>query len=380
MIDLTDLDTGLRSMETRLDVNELIARNDAIRSMMDSSDYWVRRGDDASMIASELTRNQKLLDDYTGLKNDIAGLHDYTELMNDDELTDDDRNCLIAEHDRLMNALNAMRLDIAVSGIDYADRDAIITIHAGSGGTESENWCWMLSRMYMRYAETNDYNSDIDDVAYGDGGAGYDLLRSISIRISKQKNHHYDGMYSFPFALFSREAGRQKLIRISPFDKNHRRQTSVCSVDVIPVLDEHITSIKDIIIDPKDLKTDVFCASGPGGQCVNTTYSAVRLTHIPTGIVVSQQDERDQHRNREKAMLILKTRLLLLKQQEQKEKLKSLGNDVGTTMGGTIRNYVLYPYEQVKDTRTGCVATNVDIMLETGEGLDDFLRAELFVL
>ena len=119
MIDLTDLDAGLRSMSTRLDVNELIARNDAIRSMMDSSDYWVRRGDDASMIASELTRNQKLLDDYTGLKNDIAGLHDYTELMNDDELTDDDRNYLIAEHDRLMNALNAMRLDIAVSGIDY---------------------------------------------------------------------------------------------------------------------------------------------------------------------------------------------------------------------------------------------------------------------
>lgn len=99
MIDLTDLDAGLRSMSTRLDVNELIARNDAIRSMMDSSDYWVRRGDDASMIASELTRNQKLLDDYTGLKNDIAGLHDYTELMNDDELTDDDRNYLIAEHD-----------------------------------------------------------------------------------------------------------------------------------------------------------------------------------------------------------------------------------------------------------------------------------------
>lgn len=104
----------------------------------------------------------------------------------------------------------------------------------------------------------------------------------------------------------------------------------MCSVDVIPVLDEHVASIKDIIIYLKDLKTDVFCASGPGGQCVNTTYSAVRLTHIPTGIVVSQQDERDQHRNREKAMLVLKTRLLLLKQQEQKEKLKSLGNDAGT--------------------------------------------------
>lgn len=112
---------------------------------------------------------------------------------------------------------------------------------------------------------------------------------------------------------------------------------------------------------------------------MNATYSAVRLTHIPTGIVVSQQDERDKHRNREKAMLVLKTRLLLLKQQEQKEKLKSLGNDVGTAMGGAIRNYVLYPYEQVKDSRTGCVATNVNIMLETGEGLDDFLRAELFV-
>lgn len=259
MIDLTDLDAGLRSMETKLDVNELIARNDTIRSMMDSSDYWVRCGDDASMIASELTRNQKLLDDYIGLKNDITGLHDYTELMNDDELTDDDRNYLISEHDRLMNALNAMRLDIAVNSIDYADRDAIITIHAGSGGTESENWCWMLSRMYMRYAETNDYNSDIDDVAYG--GAGYDSLRSISIPISKRKNHHYDGMHSFPFALFSREAGRQELIRISPFDKNHSRQTSVCSVDVVPVLDEHVASIKDIIIDPKDLKTDVFCAS-----------------------------------------------------------------------------------------------------------------------
>ncbi len=239
-------------------------------------------------------------------------------------------------------------------------RNAILTIHPGAGGTESQDWAQMLFRMYLRFAERKGFKTEVIDFQPGEEAG----LKSATIRI--------EGDYAF--GLLSQESGVHRLVRISPFDANKRRHTSFAAVFVYPEIDEDI----EIEINPEDLRIDTYRASGKGGQHVNRTDSAVRITHIPTGIVVQCQNERSQHQNKARAMKLLKARLYELEKKKKLEKIEKL-EDMKSEIawGNQIRSYVLHPYKMVKDLRTRMETGDVDRVLD-GD-LDDFIRASLLL-
>ena len=237
-------------------------------------------------------------------------------------------------------------------------RNAILTIHPGAGGTESQDWASMLMRMYLRYAERKGFKTEILDMQPGEEAG----LKSATIRI--------EGDYVF--GNLSQETGVHRLVRISPFDANKRRHTSFVAVFVYPEVDEDI----EIAINPDELRTDTYRSGGKGGQHVNTTDSAVRITHIPTGIVVQCQNERSQHKNKAAAMKVLKARLYELERKRKLEKVELL-EDAKTDIawGNQIRSYVLHPYKMIKDTRTRLETGDTDKVLD-GD-LDEFIKASL---
>ncbi|MCX7973611.1 MAG: peptide chain release factor 2 [Candidatus Aminicenantes bacterium] len=237
-------------------------------------------------------------------------------------------------------------------------RNAILTIHPGAGGTESQDWAQMLLRMYLRYAERKGYKAEILDLMAGEEAG----IKSATVRI--------EGDYAF--GRLSQESGVHRLVRISPFDANKRRHTSFAAIFVYPEVEEDI----EIEINPEDLRIETFRASGHGGQHVNVTDSAVRITHIPTGIVVQCQNERSQHKNKAMAMKILRARLYeheKKKQLEKWEKIEESKTDIA--WGNQIRSYVLHPYKLIKDLRTKVETSDVDRILD-GD-LDDFIKASL---
>ncbi|MGB8952412.1 MAG: peptide chain release factor 2 [Candidatus Aminicenantales bacterium] len=239
-------------------------------------------------------------------------------------------------------------------------RNAIMTIHPGAGGTESQDWAQMLLRMYLRYAERKGYTTEILDHLPGEEAG----LKSVTVRI--------EGDYAYGH--LSQESGVHRLVRISPFDANKRRHTSFAAVFVFPEVDEDIA----VKINPDDLRIDTFRSSGKGGQHVNVTDSAVRITHIPTGIVVQCQNERSQHKNKAAAMKVLMARLYEMekkKKMEKKEKMENAKTDIA--WGNQIRSYVLHPYRMVKDLRTKMEAGDVDRILDGN--LDEFIKAGLFL-
>lgn len=242
---------------------------------------------------------------------------------------------------------------------DEDPRPCFLTVQAGSGGTEAQDWAAMLLRMYTRWAEQRGYTVEVLDDSPGEEAG----LRWATIKIKGNR---------FPYGWLKGENGVHRLVRISPFDSSSRRHTSFASVSIIPDLEETI----DVVIQEKDLKIDTYRASGAGGQHVNKTDSAVRITHIPTGIVVQCQVDRSQHRNRAMAMSMLKARLYALEKQKQQEVEASHRKDeAGITWGQQIRSYVLQPYQMVKDLRTQVQVGNPQAVLD-GE-LDDFLLASL---
>jgi len=237
-------------------------------------------------------------------------------------------------------------------------RNALFTIHPGAGGTESQDWAQMLLRMYLRYAERKGYKAEILDSMPGEEAG----LKSVTVQVS--------GDYAFGH--LSQESGVHRLVRISPFDSNKRRHTSFAAVFVFPEVEEDI----EVAIAPDDLKIDTFRAGGKGGQHVNVTDSAVRITHLPTGIVVQCQNERSQHKNKASAMKVLKARLYELekkKQMEKLEKMEEAKSDIA--WGNQIRSYVLHPYRLIKDLRTRVETGDVDRVLD-GD-LDPFIKASL---
>ena len=268
---------------------------------------------------------------------------------------------IVAEAEAALIALKAEvaehELETLLSGEADAN-DAFLQINAGAGGTESQDWARMLMRMYVRWAERRGYSVDILDEHAGEEAG----IKSATLEI---KGHNAYGW-------LKTESGVHRLVRISPFDSNARRHTSFASVWVYPVVDDEI----DIQVNESDCKIDTYRASGAGGQHINTTDSAVRITHIPTGIVVACQSERSQHKNRSTAWKMLKARLYELELQKQQEKIDAANakkTDIG--WGHQIRSYVLQPYQLVKDLRTGTTSTSPDVVLDGG--LDDFIQASL---
>ncbi|MCX6539922.1 MAG: peptide chain release factor 2 [Acidobacteria bacterium] len=245
-----------------------------------------------------------------------------------------------------------------ILGGEHDRANAIVTIHPGAGGTESQDWADMLLRMYLRWTERRGFKREVVDYQPGDEAG----LKSATLMITGE----------YAYGLMLSEAGVHRLVRISPFDQAARRHTSFASVYVWPELENDV----EIVVDEKDIRIDTFCASGPGGQGVNTTYSAVRITHLPTNVVVSCQNERSQIRNRDAAMKVLKSRLFDMKIKEQQARLEKLGGEKkDIAFGSQIRSYVLHPYQMIKDHRTKEQVGDVNRVLD-GD-IDGFIKSYL---
>ena len=269
-----------------------------------------------------------------------------------------------AVEDELLRALDELQVDVEAAEIkkmlggEHDRRNAIVTIHPGAGGTESADWAEMLLRMYLRWTERRGFKREVIDLQPGDEAG----IKSATMTVGGE----------YAYGLLLAEAGVHRLVRMSPFDPAARRHTSFASVFVWPELPDDI----EIVIEDKDLRVDTYRSSGAGGQHVNVTDSAVRITHLPTGIVVSCQNERSQHRNRDAAMKVLKARLFDLRMKEQQAKLDQLGGEKkDIAFGSQIRSYVLHPYRMVKDHRTKEEAGDVDRVLD-GD-LDAFIKVYL---
>lgn len=250
---------------------------------------------------------------------------------------------------------------VAFLGEEFDDKNAIFEIHAGAGGTESQDWAQMLLRMYLRYFDKKGFKYELIDEQPGEEVG----IKSVSYIVK--------GGYAYGY--LKSEKGVHRLVRLSPFDANNRRHTSFAAVEVIPEFDNDI----DINIDDSDIRVDVYRSSGAGGQGVNTTDSAVRITHIPTGIVVTCQNERSQIKNKEIALQVLRSKLYALKQKENQDKINSIkSSNSNIEFGSQIRSYVLHPYSMVKDHRTGYETSNVDKVLNgyIDEFVDSYLRKE----
>ena len=258
----------------------------------------------------------------------------------------------------LRRQLADLETRVLLSG-PYDSRDAVVTVHAGAGGTDSQDWAEMLVRMLLRWTEQRGYKVDIHDEQEGDEAG----LRSATFTVHGPRS----------YGLLHSEQGVHRLVRISPFDSQSRRHTAFASIDVVPVMDE---AESEVTIPEEDLRVDVFRSSGPGGQGVNTTDSAVRLTHLPTGLVVACQNERSQLQNKATAMTVLKAKLAELERQKRQEQLAAVrGEQREVAWGSQIRSYVLHPYQMVKDHRTGAESGNTGAVLDGA--IDDFIEAYL---
>jgi len=303
-----------------------------------------------------LAENRKTVENWRSIEKRLA---DITELLS---LAEEEKDTALAgeiptEVEQAAQRLEEMEFELAFSG-QYDDRNAILSIHAGAGGTESQDWANMLLRMYLRWAERKLYKAEILDISPGEEAG----IKSVVLNI--RGDHAYGFLKS--------EHGVHRLVRLSPFDADHARHTSFALVEVIPEAESNV----DVKILPEDVKVEVFRSSGPGGQHMQKSSTAVRLTHIPSGIVVASQSERSQLQNKSIAFKILEARLFeqeLKKQAEEKAKLK--GKHIEAEWGNQIRSYVLHPYKMVKDHRTDYQSGNPESVLD-GE-LDDFITVFL---
>lgn len=311
--------------------------------------FW----DDASH-AQSVSKQASVLRDTIAEYDEAAALLDDAraafDLASEDELFAEEASAALDKLDELLDALEISSW--------FSERfdggDAILTVNPGSGGLEAQDWTDMLYRMYVRYAEKKDWKVTVLDVIPGEGIG----LDKATIQIEGRN----------AFGMLKSESGVHRLVRISPTDDKKRRHTTFAGVEVLPVLPDDI----EVDLNPADVRVDVYRSSGPGGQCVNTTDSAVRLTHIPTNIVVTCQNEKSQLQNKEAAFRVLKAKLYEREEQKRQEELAELrGDRMDNTFGSQIRNYVLYPYQMVKDVRSGIETGNVDAVLD-GE-LDEFV-------
>jgi peptide chain release factor 2 len=320
---------------------------------MQSPDFWANTLE-AKKTTKEVAEKREKLDHLHSLEKKFKGLVEWFEIS---EEGTEEWTILESDIEDFRKELRAFEVETLLSG-PYDHSNAIIELHPGAGGTESQDWCDMLYRMYTRYAQKKRFKIEVLDYQAGEEAG----IKSVSILIK--------GPYAYGY--LKAERGVHRLVRISPFDSNARRHTSFASLDVMPEIDEDI----DIEIKDEDLKIDVYRSGGAGGQSVNTTDSAVRITHLPTNIVVTCQNERSQLKNKAQAMNYLKAKLMAEEVRKQEETLRNIkGEQKDIAWGSQIRSYVFHPYQMVKDHRTNFEVSQVDLVMD-GD-IDGFINAYL---
>ena len=315
-----------------------------LEKMMEEPTFW-NDAEKAAKITTELKNTKDTVKKITDLAQEYDDIGMMIELAyeEDDEETTAEVGRML---ERFADELETLRMSTLLNG-EFDDKNAIVTLHSGAGGTESCDWCEMLYRMYTRWAAAKGYTVDVLDLQDGDEAG----IKSVTMQINGLNAYGY----------MRSEHGIHRLVRISPFNAQAKRQTSFVSCDVMPDIEEDL----DIEIPDDDIRIDVFRSSGAGGQKVNKTSSAIRITHYPTGIVVQCQNERSQYQNKDKAMQMLKAKLFILKQQENAEKAGAIRGEVADiAWGSQIRSYVLQPYTMVKDHRTGVETANAGAVLD----------------
>ncbi|MBP2476609.1 peptide chain release factor 2 [Crossiella equi] len=350
--DLKDLSATLGSVEAVMGLDALRAEVAELEEQVAQPDLWNDQ-ERAQKVTSKLSHKKGELKRVTELRSrldDLGVLYELAEEEGDDSsLADAD-----AERADLREAISSLEVRTLLSG-EYDEREALVSVRAEAGGVDAADFAEMLMRMYLRWAERHGYPTDVFDVSHAEEAG----IKSATFRVKSP----------FAYGTLSVEQGTHRLVRISPFDNQGRRQTSFAAVEVVPVVEQS----DHVEIDEKDLRIDVYRSSGPGGQGVNTTDSAVRITHIPTGIVVSCQNERSQLQNKATAMGVLQAKLLEKRRQEEKAKIDALKGDSGGSWGNQMRSYVLHPYQMVKDLRTEHEVGNPSAVLD-GD-IDGFLEA-----
>jgi peptide chain release factor 2 len=349
---LTDLRATMESVRQVTDLDSLRVQIRELEEQSGAPDLW----DDPSTaqeVTSRLSRANSELERITGMDHRIDELEVLVQLG-----TEENDAATMVEAERellsLKKAVGELEVRTLLNG-EYDKREAVITIRSGAGGVDAADFAEMLMRMYLRWAERHGYPTEVLDTSYAEEAG----LKSATFEVK----------VPYAFGNLAVEAGTHRLVRISPFDNQGRRQTSFAAVEVIPLIE----ATDSVEIPDNEIKVDVFRSSGPGGQSVNTTDSAVRMTHIPTGIVVSMQNEKSQIQNRAAALRVLQSRLLLLRQAEEHAVKKAMAGDVKASWGDQMRSYVLNPYQMVKDLRTEHEVSNTSGVFD-GD-IDGFIEA-----
>ena len=337
------------------DIASKLEQIHSLELKMNDPDFW-NDNEKAQKILKEIKVNRTITEKYTAIKDLCEDLSLFTEILESDPSEENEKD-FMKDMNRLRKLHENFMLDTLLTG-EYDSNNAILSIHPGAGGTESQDWADMLLRMYLRYGEKEGYKTTTLDYLEGDVAG----IKSVTIL--------FEGVNAYGY--LKSEKGVHRLVRISPFDTAGRRHTSFASVDITPEINEEIK----IEIDPQDLRIDTYRASGAGGQHVNKTDSAIRITHLPTGIVVACQNERSQHQNKEMAMRMLTSKLFDLMEQEHKDKITDLKGDyTDIAWGNQIRSYVFHPYSLVKDHRTNTETGNVQAVMDGN--IDIFIDAYL---
>ena len=353
--DIAALDSTLTTVERVLDVDGLRERIAKLEEEASDPKLWDDQAN-AQKVTSSLSHAQgelRRVEELRGRIEDLPVLYELAEeeegAAKTDAIADAD-----AELAKLREDIEALEVRTLLSG-EYDEREAVVTIRSGAGGVDAADWAEMLMRMYIRWAEKHGYPVEVFDTSYAEEAG----IKSATFAVHTP----------FAYGTLSVEQGTHRLVRISPFDNQSRRQTSFADVEVLPVVE----TADSIDIPEGDIRVDVYRSSGPGGQSVNTTDSAVRLTHIPTGIVVTCQNEKSQLQNKVSAMRVLSAKLLERKRQEERAEMDALKGDGGSSWGNQMRSYVLHPYQMVKDLRTEFEVGNPASVLD-GD-IDGFLEA-----
>jgi len=350
--ELKQLQATMHTIEQVLDLDRMKVEIAGLEEQVAAPDLW-----DDQANAQKVTGRLSLLQGELERFKTLAGRVEDLGILAEMAAEEDDADALAdaeAELARVKKEVEALEVRTLLSG-EYDAREALLTIRSGAGGVDAADFAEMLLRMYLRWAEQHRYPVEVFDTSYAEEAG----IKSATFAVHAP----------YAYGTLSVEAGTHRLVRISPFDNQGRRQTSFAAVEVVPVLEQ----TDDIDIPEEDVKVDVYRSSGPGGQSVNTTDSAVRLTHLPTGVVVTCQNEKSQLQNKASAMVILKAKLLAMKKAEEEAHLKELKGDVAASWGDQMRNYVLNPYQIVKDLRTGYETGNPAAVFD-GD-LDGFLEA-----